>query len=106
MQQQVLAMAETLLPQIISTRDSGERQIEWKDFCSIFFFKQCHIPVSQALLWMSVMHLWQWDKDTTVSPEGCRQWPLSLPGQKIQHLTDAWSSLQQGDTVQTGYLLY
>lgn len=50
MQQQVLAMAETLLPQIISTRDSGERQIEWKDFCSIFFFKQCHIPVSQALL--------------------------------------------------------
>lgn len=38
--QGVLAMTEMLLPQIISTRDSGEKQIEWKDFfCSIFFFK-------------------------------------------------------------------
>lgn len=37
MQQRVLAMTEMLLPQIISTGDSGERQIEWKDFLQYFF---------------------------------------------------------------------
>lgn len=37
MQQRVLAMTEMLLPQIISRRDGGKRQIEWKDFLQYFF---------------------------------------------------------------------
>lgn len=36
MQQQALAVTEMLLPPLNSTRDSGEKQIEWKDFFLFF----------------------------------------------------------------------